>query len=385
MSKLRIAIFTERLYGGGVERILQTVLRNFDYNKYDVYLYSSHKEIIDSTFYPNGLKNKGYFSSIKSDSNSWNKIICKVVNKFKLLIYYHFPPNVFYHLFIRKKFDICIAFLEGYATRIVSGSHHSTKKIAWLHTDIINYHWTNVAYRSSEEEKECYRQFAHIVCVAESVKAQADKYLQISNKSTVIRNPIDRDRLLKLSEESVKGINSLKKHEFQLLIVGTLNENKGQIRLLHILPEILKDNHDIGLWIVGDGEYRDLIKETIVNLDLQDNVEMLGYQSNPYPLFKKCDVYVCASYAEGFNTAITEALVLGTPVVTTLCSGVKEQLGQDCKYGLIANNDEISLRNCLEKMLNPKTLNHFRKKSKERGRDFCISKSMKEIESLLRI
>lgn len=385
MSKLRVAVFAERLYGGGVERILQTILRNLDYNKYDVDLYSSHKEEIDPLFYPKNLNNKGYFSSVKKDSTIWEKFICKVVNKIKLLVYYHFPPKVFYHLFIHKRFDINIAFLEGYATRIVSGAHGDTKKIAWLHTDIINYHWSKVAFRSLEEEKKCYNQFSTIVCVAQSVKNQADKYLQTSNISTVIYNPIDRDRLFKLSVERIKDIDRLKKHKFQLLIVGTLNENKGQMRLLHILSEMLKENQETGLWIVGDGEYRDLIKETILNLGLKENVEMLGYQSNPYPFFRKCDVYVCASYAEGFNTAITEALVLGTPVVTTLCSGAKEQLGQDSEYGLIANNDEKSLRHCLERMSDPQTLKHYRQKSEERGREFCISQSMKKIESLLRI
>lgn len=385
MKKQKIAIIAEKLYGGGVERILQTILRNLDQEKYDVYLYSSHAEDIDPLFYPVGLKKRAYFNTFKTGASIWEKLVAKVLNKIKLIIYYHLPAKFFYHLFIHKKFDIVIAFLEGYATRIASGAHRSTRKISWLHTDIINYHWTNVAFRSVEEEKECYKKFSNIVCVAESVKTQADKYLQTAEKSIVIYNPIDRDRLIKLSEENISGDIVPKKHEFQMLIVGTLNENKGQLRLLHILAEMLKKNSEIGLWIVGDGEYRDLIKETVLDLGLEKNVVMLGYQSNPYPFFKKCDLYVCASYAEGFNTTITEALVLGVPVVSTLCSGVKEQLGQNCEYGLIANNDEESLRLCLEQMLDPQLLKHYRIKSKERGREFCISNSMRKIESLLRV
>lgn len=381
MKKQRIAIIAEKLYGGGVERILQTFLRNFNHQQYDVYLYSSYPENLDPLFYPEGLKTKAYFNTFKPGAPVWKKIAAKILNKIKLIVYYHLPAEFFYRLFIYKRFDIVIAFLEGYATRIASGAHHNTKKIAWIHTDIINYHWTDVAFRSIEEEKKCYKKFSNIVCVAESVKTQADKYLQEANKTIVIYNPIDRDRLIKLSEENIKP----KKHTFQMLIVGTLNENKGQLRLLHILAQMLKENSDIGLWIVGDGEYRGLIKETILNLGLEKNVEMFGYQTNPYPFFKKCDLYVCASYAEGFNTTITEALVLGVPVVSTLCSGVKEQLGQNSEYGLVANNDEISLRVCLEQMLDPQVLQKYRIKSEERGSDFCICSSMEKIASLLSI
>ena len=385
MRKKKLAIFAEKLYGGGVERILQTVLRNLDYNKYDVSLYSSHAEDIDPAFYPVNLKNTSYFSSTGVNATKLIRLTTKIINKIKLLIYYHCPSSVFYKLFIRRRFDISIAFLEGYATRIVSGAHRNTKKIAWLHTDIINYHWTNVAFRSSDEEKSCYQQFSKIVCVAESVKSQADKYLNTERSTTVIYNPIDRERVLELAEERVDDAEGLKKYKTQLLIVGTLNKNKGQLRLLHALAELLKKDSEIGLWIVGDGEYRNLIQETIAELKLKDHVALLGFQKNPYPFYKKCDIYVCASYAEGFNTAITEALIFGKPVVATLCSGVEEQLGRGCEYGLIANNDDECLYKRIEQMLNPQTLAYYRQKSEERGQRFCISESMKKIDALLQI
>lgn len=383
MRRKKIAIFAERLYGGGVERILQTVVSNLDYSKYDVIIYSSHPEKIDSSFYPQNLKSTSYFSSCVADATPLRKFITKVVNKIRIFVYYHCSANIFYRLFICKKYDVVIAFLEGYATRIASGAHKNTKKIAWLHTDIINYHWTTVAFRNSGEEKACYQKFSEIICVAESVKSQADKYINRESNSMVIYNPIDKERLLELAHENADDAKGLKKHKIQLLIVGTLNKNKGQLRLLHIMARLLKNNSDIGLWIVGDGEYHNLIQETIEELQLKDYVTMLGYQNNPYPFFQKCDIYVCASHAEGFNTAITEALILGKPVVATLCSGVEEQLGRNCEYGIIANNDDESLYRCIERMLIPANLAHYREKSKERGRLFSISESMKKIDDLL--
>lgn len=48
----RIAIFAENLYGGGVQRILQIILRNFDYSKYDVNLYTHHQQTLLPEYYP---------------------------------------------------------------------------------------------------------------------------------------------------------------------------------------------------------------------------------------------------------------------------------------------------------------------------------------------
>ena len=54
------------------------------------------------------------------------------------------------------------------------------------------------------------------------------------------------------------------------------------------------------------------------------------------------DLFVCSSISEGYSTAVTEALILGLPVVTTDCSGMNELL-QGEKYGIITENSEATL------------------------------------------
>ena len=68
-------------------------------------------------------------------------------------------------------------------------------------------------------------------------------------------------------------------------------------------------------------------------------VDFLGYQTNLYKYVAKCDLFVCASHAEGFSTAATEALILGVPVCTVEVSGMKEMLGENNEYGIITEND----------------------------------------------
>ena len=73
---------------------------------------------------------------------------------------------------------------------------------------------------------------------------------------------------------------------------------------------------------------------------MESTVTLLGYQTNPYKYVAGCDLFVCSSYAEGFSTAATEALIVGTTVCTVEVSGMKEMLGENNEYGIVTENSE---------------------------------------------
>lgn len=60
---------------------------------------------------------------------------------------------------------------------------------------------------------------------------------------------------------------------------------------------------------------------------MEKSFTLLGYNKNPYKYVRSCDLYVCSSRREGFSTAVTESLIVGTPVISTECSGAIELLG----------------------------------------------------------
>ncbi|MFQ6827741.1 MAG: glycosyltransferase [Faecalimonas sp.] len=114
----------------------------------------------------------------------------------------------------------------------------------------------------------------------------------------------------------------------------------------------------------------------------QDAVIFTGYLKNPYPYIRQADLYVCSSIYEGFSTAATEALVLGTPVLTTDVSGMREMLG-DSEYGLITENDDLAFENGLRKLLdNPELLKYYRAMAQKRSSYFEMENRLKEIEKL---
>ena len=70
-----------------------------------------------------------------------------------------------------------------------------------------------------------------------------------------------------------------------------------------------------------------MIETAIFENDLQDYVHLLGYDRNPYKYVSKMDLFVCSSYEEGYSTAVTESIVVGTPIITTNCAGMDEIIG----------------------------------------------------------
>lgn len=376
MEKKRIAIFAEKLYGGGVEKILQIVCRNFDYNRYDLTLYAIRKEKMPLGTYPEDLKIKYFF-------DGGNSFLAKIKNKLKLFVYYHFSTSIYYQLFIRKKYDVGIAFIEGYATRFMSGAPKGMKKIGWVHIELDTFHWTDVAFRSRQEEVDSYQRLDRIVCVSKTVKNQVNQLFGRPDSTIVLYNPIEKENLLAQSDETLPEEYKNRKHQIRMVSLGTLNKRKSYDRLLVAVNRLIKDGFDVELMILGRGEEQNSLKAYIAENKLEDYVYMVGFVHNPYPFVKSADIYVCSSFAEGYNTAVTEALILGKAVVSTEVSGIREQLGEKSEYGIITENSVDGLYTGLEKMCHGGAYLRYQEKAQELSERYNLQEQMNQIYNVI--
>ena len=78
--------------------------------------------------------------------------------------------------------------------------------------------------------------------------------------------------------------------------------------------------------IIGGGvqlqHYRQLSKE----LNVDDCVVFHGPTDNPYPYYTTADIYVQPSLFEGWGMAVTEAKILGIPVIASAIPVFSEQI-----------------------------------------------------------
>ena len=282
-------------------------------------------------------------------------------------------------MFIRKKYDVEVAFIEGYATRIVSGSNNiKSKKYAWVHVDFSTTPWTDIAYRNFNEEKQCYTIFDNIFCVSNGVKERFQEKYGVTNCTTQY-NPIDENEIIKKSTE----FNVDKDANLQLITLGRLVEQKGYDRLLNVVKRIKEEGiRNFNIWILGDGEKKEEYSSFIKENNLQSLVKLLGFQNNPYPYIYNSDAFICSSRSEGFSTVATEALILEKPIFTVECTGMRELFGEN-ECGLIVENTDNELYNLIKSLItNHENMKKYKTGILKQKQNFLLDLRIKEIDKI---
>lgn len=378
MKKKQIAIVVNGLYGGGAERVLQVFLANFDRQKYDITLISHKEEDILYEFYPTDIKYKGILKNTEKEEFGIVRLWKRIYNKLNVLVYENFSPRIYRLLFLRDKFDVEIAFIEGYATRIVSGGW-SEKKIAWVHIDLKLYPWTDIAFRSKKEQIKCYSTFHEVVSVSQSVKKSVEELF--SCKSVVIYNPIDSEEIRRTS--SLFTVER-EKEPLHFVSVGRLVPQKGYDRLIPIIGKLVAEGFNLRLWIVGEGPERKHLETLIRAWKLEKIVKLWGHQYNPYPYIKAADWFVFSSRYEGYGLVVAESLILETPVISMDCADMEHLLGKANQWGIIVENEDTALQNEMRNILaTQKLTTKYTARAKEGGSRFVLQEQMEEIYSII--
>lgn len=368
MKKVLFAIPT--LGGGGAERVLVTLLNNLDKNKYDITLFSIFDGGINKKYINENIEYRFYFTKLFRGNS----------HLFKL-----FSPKKLYKMMIRDEYDIAISYLEGPTTRIISGCpYRNSKLLNWVHTEVLNPNIITKSYRSPKEAVACYNKFEATIFVSNAAQSAFIKTFENVKENMMVKyNTLDDKLIESNSKEKIDDI-IIDNNKTNLVSVGRFTEEKGYERLIKIMDLLVKDNLNVHLFLLGEGKLVNKCHRIIDKLGLENYVTMLGFKDNPYKYVRNCDLFICSSYREGYSTAVTESLIVGTPVVTTACSGMEEILGKNNEYGLITDNDDASLYDGISRMLTePGLLMHYKKKAIERRSFFSTKKTVEEVEKLL--
>lgn len=364
----KVLFFIPNLSVGGAEKVLVNLVNNMDKSKYDITVQTLFGGGVNEQFLKEHIKYKYCFKkTFKANSQ-----ILKL-----------FSPKALYKKFIKEHYDVIVSYLEGPTARIVSAcDDENTKLVSWIH--IQQETKENVAYsfRSFAEAKKCYERFDNTVCVSEYVKNDFTRIMDFKGKIQVLYNTNETAEIIRKSDEKLDV--QMDEDAVELCVVGKIAKNKGVDRILRVHRKLLSEGFNTHLYYLGVGPEEENLKSYIAQENIGNKVTFLGYQTNPYRYIKACDLFTCASFAEGFSTAATEALIVGTPVVTVEVSGMKEMLGDNGEYGIVTENDENALYEGIKKMIStPGMLEDYSKRALERGKFFSTENTVKAVENML--
>lgn len=166
-------------------------------------------------------------------------------------------------------------------------------------------------------------------------KAAQDGYCfskSLEKKSSVLYNVIDIKELQK------KAAQAEVRTEYDVVYLGRLTYPKNPQRLVAVLEKVAAQKPDMKAAIVGAGELEDEVREIITEKNLQNNVDCLGFMSNPYGILQNAKVMLMTSRWEGLPMCALEAMALGVPIVSTPTDGLKELL-EEGKTGFLSDED----------------------------------------------
>jgi N-acetylgalactosamine-N,N'-diacetylbacillosaminyl-diphospho-undecaprenol 4-alpha-N-acetylgalactosaminyltransferase len=294
---MKIAHVINTLSGGGAEKVAVGVLRCLEKEYKNTFIIAKNVIKIDIDFTPEILFNfekKPFYLP----AFVYEKILLKKLEE-KL-----------------KSFDIVISHLRDMNTRLclLKSQERLKPKL------IIVEHVTKELYSSKELKtiKKLYRYADVSVAVSEKVSENLKEYGARNIK--VIENFIDIEEIYRKANEVDINFNG-----FSFLGIGRLSYDKGFDILIKAFKMANIENSK--LYILGEGSKRKDLLDLVNKLDLKEKVIFLGFQKNPYPYIKSCDVFVTSSRREAFPMATLEAMALKKPLISTnVVPFVKDQI-----------------------------------------------------------
>jgi glycosyltransferase involved in cell wall biosynthesis len=226
-----------------------------------------------------------------------------------------------------------------------------------------------------------YPQAKGIIAVSKGLAEHIEKTLNLSPDSVkVIYNPVIDEELLLKSEYPIDNDWINPKTEPVFLAVGRLSFQKDYETLLKAFAKFRENNYG-KLLILGEGELREKLENLIKEMQLNNDVQLLGFTDNPYAYMSKVDSLILSSLWEGLPTVLIEAMACGCQVIATDCPyGAKEILAAG-EYGfLVPTQDILALAKAMEQVLiSPKNPEKLRRRAK----DFTVEKAVTEYLSFI--
>lgn len=274
------------------------------------------------------LKNYNYILEIKNLRENRKKSLWSRI-KYNLAITKEkkYADNKFLQIYKEYKPDIVIDF-DSSLTKIID-KLNSSKNLVWIHSSIKN--WKK---KKSKIDRFVDRisKYSKIICICKEMKEDLINLKnELKNKVDFLYNPIDFDRIKKLSNEDFSEEDKkLLKDKF-LLSIARLDCVPKDFETLFKAYEIAKKNgYDGNLYIIGDGPDKDKVEKLKEANLYKEDILLLGRKENPYNWLKKADKFILSSKYEGFAIVLLEGLCLGKNVIAS-----------DCKTGpneILANN-----------------------------------------------
>lgn len=293
----KVVFVLPRLYPGGAERVLISLMNNLDRNRHDIAFISltgegTIRHWIDGDIPIYALNKKTVYSSLVALHRTLKALKPDVVvttmiqTNLGLLMLKPFFPKT---RFIIRESSMPSAMIREYGFK----------------GRLCRYVYKYVYPRADV-----------VICPAQGIVEEFRHDFKVDTRQyRVLYNPVNERRL----HGTISDFDydpALRQHKVHFVCVGRLGYEKGYDRLINALVDFrMNSGLDWRLDIIGKGAETKNLGELIRSHGLQDRIFLAGYQNTPWPQIAQSDCLLLPSRWEGMPNVVLEALACGTPVI----------------------------------------------------------------------
>ena len=181
----------------------------------------------------------------------------------------------------------------------------------------------------------------HLVTAPTKLTMEYIKKQKIFNENKIVFLPdpaIYVKRINNLMKQKTDLPNGISK-ENSIISIGRLTNQKNQIFLIKNFPNLIKKYKNLNLFILGDGENRNILQKEIDRNNLNSKVFLLGHKKNIFPYIKNSKAFVLTSLWEDPGFVLLEAGFANKIIISSNCPNGPEELMMGGKNGFLFENN----------------------------------------------
>ena len=338
---MKVLFITDTMHPGGSERVISVLANQLSCKDIDTGIVCFRG---DNSFYQLDDKVSVYYAAVETNKAT-------ILKRGRWLR----------HFCLKERPDVVIPFMTAvYCLTIFSLLGTNIPIIASERIDPTTTPWKRKILRWA-----LLRFVTHLVVQTESIKSYYSRSLQ--RRCTVIYNPVD-DSFFDLPDVV---------REMRFINVGRLSAQKNQRMLIDAFASISQDYPDFSLSIYGEGEQEEELKQYIAKKGMSGRVTLKGTSNCMSRELNRSYAFCLSSNFEGMSNAVLEAVCVGTPVITTEVSGIRELITDQVNGFIVPINNGDAFAKAMRKLASDAGLaDMMRENNKEKGREMFRTDSI---------
>jgi len=191
-------------------------------------------------------------------------------------------------------------------------------------------------YLLSHLVKWAYNKAHGIIALSDDMALKIKEYRKPDTTIATIYNPVLIDDILTKAKKSISPAMPWSSNTKFVLGVGRLSKEKDFKTLIKAIS-VVRQSRDVKLVLLGEGPERTELESYATSLNMVDSLYMPGFVENPFAYMRVCSSFVLSSYREGLPNALIQALVCGTPCISTNCPTGPREILKNGAYGTLVN------------------------------------------------